>query len=86
MVKLCGTKMWCCMSNAEVEQGQLAVHFKDADTTLIDDAMRIVLQHLPEVAAVTPVSLVSRSAAAVVSMHKHRHHKRLKRSCSVFQH
>jgi hypothetical protein len=64
--------MLCCLLRPETKQMQLAVQSKDVDTTLIDDAVRIVLQHMPDVAAVRPVSLVCRSATMMVSMRTHR--------------
>ena len=80
IVKLFGSMVWCCMSSPEVKQVQLAAaHSEAINTSLIDDAVRIVLQHLPDVAAVYPVSLVCRSAVAarLLKVTVHRHIKRL---------
>lgn len=57
--------MWCCMASPEVEQVDLAAHPRSIDTALIDDAMRIVMQHLPDMTAVYhPYALVCRFAAS----------------------
>lgn len=78
MIKLCESMMLCCMSSPQVKQVQLAAQYRGVDITLIDDAMRIVLQHLPDVAAVCPVSLVCRSVVNMASRHHtHRHIKHL---------
>jgi hypothetical protein len=58
-----GSSMWCCTSSPEVEQVHLAAQSQAVDTTLIDDAMRIVMQQLPDTTAVCPYPLVCRSAA-----------------------
>jgi hypothetical protein len=58
-----GSSMWCCMSTAEVEQVVLAAHPQPIDSALVDDAMRIVTQHLPDITAVCPYQLVCRFAA-----------------------
>ena len=76
--------MWCCMSSPEVEQVDVAARSQAVDTTLIDSAMRIVMQHLPDTTAMCPYTLVCRSAATTgPTCTAHRLSQRFKRSRSL---